>query len=139
MAGQLTMPTDAVTAELRHWAREPFALGTGNCGLSVLGYAERVREATVRRGRGLVGRRSAARLMRSPERFVLVAAALMARLGCPETDAPLRGDVGLIDLPAGLTAAICLGDGDWAARGPRSTVIGPATAEIAWSVRCPQR
>ena len=148
MAG-LLIPADqdAVVAELRRWASAPFDLAADNCGLAVLAFAERAMGRSLRRGRGLVGARTASRLMRRPDEFLAISAAAMRRLGCAEIEAPTRGDVGLVDLPAGLTACICLGpaaapggagEGQsmWAARGDRAAVLMPATALMAWRVPC---
>lgn len=142
MAGLLTPAdpaTDLVTAELRRWAFEPFDLASENCGLSVLGYAERATGRAASRV-GLEGARAATEAMRTREAFIAMALGAMRELGLVETNAPVRGDVGLVEMPwiTSLVAAICVGR-DWAARGDREVVIGPAEMVIAWRVPCPRR
>lgn len=139
MAGLLSRPgLDPVAAELRRWATAPFDLARDNCGLSVLAFAERMSGRVLGRGRGIAGARAAARLIADPAAFVAVSSALMRRLGAAETDAPARGDVGLVELPAGLTAAICVDAGRWAARGDRAVVIQRAEPLVAWRLACPR-
>lgn len=126
---------DAVAVELHRWASEPFDW----CALSVLAYVERVRRRKLRPRPRVAGKVSAARTARSVERFGTIAADAMKRLGCARTTAPLRGDVGLVDLPgSGLTAAICTGQ-LWAARGDHAVVFTAAVPVVAWRVRCHRR
>ena len=140
MAGLLARPpaaapvgADPVAAELRRWAAEPFDLARDNCGLAVLAYAERATGRTLPR-KGLTGTRTAAWAMKQPKNFAGIAIASMARLGCAATSEPERGDVGLVDLPGGLTACLCVDRGRWAARMERGVVIQPAEPRQAWRV-----
>jgi hypothetical protein len=150
MAGLVTAsraivaPADAVAVELRRWASTPFDWARDNCGLAVLGYAERVRRRLVRprpRFRGKVG---AGLMLERLGGFEGYCTWAMAQIGCPVTDAPVRGDVALVDLPgSGLTACICLGTASsgamWAARGDSAVVIEPAAPLKAWRVTCPRQ
>lgn len=138
MAGLLIPAIDPVVQELRRWAREPFDIVTDNCGISVLTYVGRVTGRPVPLWLKAFGRLGVARLMDRDAAFIDAAGRALTQMGCDETDAPRHGDVGLVDLPTGLTAAICLGD-LWAARGVAEAVIGPATHRIAWGVSCPAR
>ncbi len=127
---------DPVTIELRRWATEPFAW----CALSVLDYVERVERRRLR-PRPRLSRFTALRVARTPERFAALCHDAMSRLGMRSTVAPIRGDVGLVHLTAGLTAAICVGGAGaglpmWAARGDRSVVIQAARPVQAWRVAC---
>jgi hypothetical protein len=140
MAGLLSPAVeDAVTATLREWASKPFDLGNANCGLSVLAYAERAIGVAPLPAPRTVSAASWARLMRRPTAMTAYCRAIMAELGCAETCAPDRGDVGLIAIANGLTAALCLGNGMWAARGLRSVVMQPAGHAVAWRVTCRTR
>lgn len=128
----------AVAAELHRWAAEPFDLGRANCGLSVLAYVARVTGAPMPAWLYSFGRRGAARLMRDDARFEAVAARALAEMGCPATEAPVHGDVALVDLPgSGLTACIRAGT-LWAARGECSAELGPGRMRRAWRVACPR-
>lgn len=130
---------DAVTETLRRWAREPFDVLTANCGLSVLDYAERATaNAPLVRPRALT-RRDVRRLIARPHVFEAYCGAILADLGLTPTLLPGRGDIGLIELANGLTAALCLGDGCWAARGLRGVVMQPAPFRRAWGVQCRTR
>lgn len=146
MAGLVTLaalPRDAdpVAAELRRWASEPFDW----CALCVLDYVERVRGRALRPRPIVRGRVAIARITRSPQRFEALCGDAMRRLGCPPTDTPGRGDVGLVKLASGLTAAICLdawggaGPQLWAARGDGTVVMQPAEPVRAWEVACPRQ
>lgn len=140
MAG-LLIPADCdpVAAELRRWASTPFDWRTDNCGLSVLFYVEQT-VARLLQPRPLVkGRRHAARMVRRAGGFQALCAGAMARLGCAPTDVPARGDVGLVELASGLTAAICLGGDAWAARGDHAAVIEHVEPVAAWRVVCHRR
>ncbi len=127
---------DAVTRALRRWAAEPFDRVRDNCGLAVLRYVE---EAVARRlfpPPAYTSWLGALRMLKRAGGYALYCDWAMGRLGCPPTLAPRRGDVGLIELSGGLTAAICLGRGMWGARGDRAVVIEAAEAETAWRVPC---
>lgn len=140
MAGLLsaTASVDAVSAELRRWAREPFDEVTRNCALSVLSYVEGISGRHLPLGARLFTRRRQRELLRAHGGLRGLSRWALPQLGCVETGVPVRGDVGLVELPGGLTAAICLGD-QWAVRGDRAAIIMPATAAIAWRVPCPKR
>lgn len=139
MAGLLipAAPIDAVAAELRRWAREPFDAVSRNCALSVLSYVEGVTGQHLPVGARLFTRRRQQELLRAHGRLEGLARWALQQLGCAETSAPVRGDVGLVELAGGPTAAICLGD-SWAARGDRAVVVEQAEPLAAWRVRCPR-
>ncbi|WP_432769816.1 MAG: hypothetical protein HEQ22_03450 [Sphingopyxis sp.] len=145
MAGLLTTAApigapDAVAAEIHRWAAEPFDLGDGNCGLSVIDYVARATGQPAPHWLRRLGRRGAARLMRDDARFERVASAALAAMQCSGTDSPVRGDVALVLLAgSGLTACICASSangGLWAARGDRAAVLARGTVRKAWRVRC---
>lgn len=130
---------DAVAAELRIWAREPFDRRSANCALSVLSYVERATGSARLRWPRLLAARAWPKVWERPDRLEAVALQALEQLGCRETLAPQRGDVGLIEQANGLTAAICVGRGHWAARSAAGVVIEPDVALIAWRVRCRRR
>jgi len=145
VAGLLTSSAaakpDAVALELQRWAREPFDPVTANCGLSILDYAERITGGVVNPSPRHLNGFAMLALAADPDQFLDYASWILAQLGCAITEKPVRGDVGLADLAgSGLTAALCLGDGQWAARMAHGLAIGPAPARRAWEVRrCPKR
>lgn len=137
MAGLL----DPVSAELRLWASAPFIDGETDCALSVLAYVERVTGRQLSPRPRYAGKLGGERFLRRRGGFEAYGTWAMAQLGCPRTDAPQRGDVGLIDLPgSGVAACLCLGPAPavtgamWAARAHYETVIAPMTALAAWRV-----
>ncbi|MEP9402030.1 DUF6950 family protein [Sphingomonas silueang] len=137
MAGLLT-GDDAVAAELRRWASEPFGWAEANCVLSVLDYVERVTGRRLAMRPALSGRRSARRFVQAAGGMVAMAGRAMASLDCPRTDDPRRGDVGVIDMGGMLVAAIRTGR-LWAARGRRDVVFAASPALAAWRVECPRQ
>lgn len=146
MAGLLT-PSDKAAAATRLglvtdqtlmlWSALPFVWGASDCFLSVLDHAEEV-----------IGRRypdrpryrsalEAQRILKRHGGFQAYCELVFARLGLEATEQPVRGDVGLVDIPGtGLTACVCLGN-SWAARGEGSFTMVQAPAVIAWSVMTP--
>lgn len=142
MAGFLTpppSPADPVSAELRRWASSPFDAARDNCGLAVLAYVERVCGQALSPALPARSYLAARLAILRAGGFAAYAGAIMARMGCPATDRPRRGDVALADLPSGEAAVIVLGDGMVAARGDHRVVICPATPTAAWRVSCPRR
>lgn len=138
-AGTIRVPyPDPVAAELRRWARAPFDLARANCGLSVLRYVARMTGVPVPAWLGAIGRAGALRLMADDAAFVATASRALDEMGCPPIDEPRRGDIALVRMPAGLTAAICTGP-LWAARGDRFVVVQAADAIASWGVTCPRR
>ncbi|WP_034157931.1 DUF6950 family protein [Sphingomonas sp. ERG5] len=140
-------PVDAVAGVLRRWASEPFDWATDNCGLAVLAYVERARGLVFTPPLIFTGKVDALRFILASGGLETVCATVFGQLGCPATDAPRRGDVGLVDLAAGPTVAICVGHVDaivggqvlehrslWAAKGDYEVVIVPARPIAAWSV-----
>jgi hypothetical protein len=138
---------DAVAAELQLWASAPFDPRRANCGLSVAAYVARATGQRVPAWLTLIGWFGVGRLTRDARAFGRVAARAMAELGCRDTSDIQRGDVALVDLPGGVTAAICTraaavaGDGPlWAARGDGAVVIGRAEGVVrAWRLPCPRQ
>ena len=140
MAGLLT---DPVAAELRRWASEPFVWGSADCGTSLLDYAERVTGRRFEARPSYSNQFGAARVVREAGGFIPLCDEAMEQLGCSRTTAPVRGDVGLADLPgSGLTACLCLG-ALWAARAMFEVVIAPMAPIPAWRVQggheCPRQ
>lgn len=147
MAGLLT-PSDKVTAAtqlglvtdqtLMLWSALPFVWGASDCFLSILDHVE---EAIGRRFADRPRYRSALeanRILRRHGGFQAYCELVFARLGLEATDKPVRGDVGLVDIPGtGLTACLCLGS-SWAARGEGSFTMVQAPAVIAWRVIAPR-
>lgn len=144
MAGLLTSPAyvaDPVAAELRLWARETGGDRRAICALSILDYLERVLGLALKPSPRLLGSDRLAAIWRRPGRFEAFALWAMRQLGCPATEAPARGDVGLVDLPGtGLTACLCTGSAVrprermWAARTAEGVIIQPGSAVLAWMV-----
>lgn len=138
MAGLLSQPpADAVAAELRRWASEPFVWGRTDCGLSILAYAERIRGQRFSPWPAYRNARGAYSMLARAGGYIAYFVETLGAIGCPETDEPGLGDVGLVELDTGLTACLCLGD-SWAARGAREIIILPAEAIVACEVRCPR-
>lgn len=138
MAGLLT-PPDHVAAELRRWAADPFDPVRDNCGMSVLRYVERVLDRRLSPAPRFTTDAGAALMLERAGGFRAYCAWALARLGCPHTDAPGRGDVGLAELERGLTAVIALDSRRIAARAGQAVVIRQATLVVAWGVRCHRR
>lgn len=130
---------DPVADELRLWARDLPCDRRAVCALSVLAYVERCRQRHLRPSPRLLKPVALAAIWIRPGALERFARWAMAQLGCDETDAPLRGDVGLIAIADRPTAAICVGRERWAARGERGVVIQPAPVLAAWRVACPRR
>lgn len=130
-------PFDMVAAELRRWARLPFIWGKTDCWLSVTAYVERLTGKNLPHP-GHHSALDAARILRAAGGYAEYCRRAMEVLGCPPTEKPQRGDVGLVDIPGiGLTFCICLG-ALWAARGDRRLIIMPASHVLAWEVSCPR-
>lgn len=130
---------DPVIATLMEWASRPFAWGSADCALSVLHYAERVCGRRLEPAPVYSGERGARRYALRRGGFLAVFRDSVEAIGCLRVPAPVRGDIGMIELDQiGLTAALCLGE-KWAARGDGEVFILPATPVIAWRVPCPQR
>lgn len=120
------------------WSALPFVWGATDCFLSILDHVETVigrRFADRPRYRTAL---EANRILRRHGGFQAYCELVFARLGLKTTDAPVRGDVGLVDIPGtGLTACLCLGK-SWGARGEGSFTMVQAEAAIAWRVTVPQ-
>lgn len=128
---------DPVAAELRRWARSSFVWGKTDCGLSILAYAERVRGQRLSPWPRYATALGAMRMLRAAGGYPAYFVWAMGKIGCPVTDRPRRGDVGLVELPSGLTACLCLGT-LWAARASRGIVMVPASPVVACEVSCPR-
>lgn len=154
MAGLLTPatgwddPADPVTVTVHGWASTPFVWGGDDCGFSVLRHVERVtgqlladiRPDLVPRYATAIGAR---RVARRRGGFFAGFGEVMAALGCTKTDEPARGDVGLILIETGLTAALCTGRLQavpdwqrWAARGDGLVVLRSCGSVTAWRLPC---
>lgn len=147
MAGLLTPSAKAAAATrlglvtdqtLMLWSALPFVWGATDCFLSVLDHAEEVmgrRYADRPRYRSAL---EAQRILRQHGGFQAYCELVFARFGLAVTETPVRGDIGLVDIPdTGLTACLCLGS-SWAARGEGSFTLVQAPAVIAWSVVPPK-
>ncbi len=146
MAGLLSH--DSVAETIARWAAEPFTWAA-NCGRSVLDHVERVTGRMLEPAPACDSKAAALRLVLAAGGMEALCADAMAQLGCPPTDFPRRGDVGLVDLAGGVTAAICVARiaveaagqaiGErllWAARGDHLIVIEAAWPIRAWRVAC---
>ena len=134
MAG-LLIGQDAVSAELRLWAQTAFAWGQRDCLLSIVHYVARVTGRTVPDWPRYSSGAGAARILRRHGGLEPYAAMVMAGMGCRRTIWPVRGDVGLINVPgSGLGACLSLGR-QWAMRGPDGVVITSVIGRVtAWAV-----
>ncbi|WP_447727284.1 DUF6950 family protein [Sphingomonas koreensis] len=148
---------DPVAAELRRWASEPFDWRDANCGLSVLDYVERQVDLRLAARPRFDSKAAALRHVLAAGGMLSLCGEAMARLCCPPTELPERGDVGVVALAGGETAAICVARIDlriegqaaastaigrrwvWAARGDRAVVIERAEPVASWRVRCLKR
>ncbi len=135
MAGVL-ISADPVDLALRRWAREPFEYGTSDCTLSVFRY--------IAEGWGQSGpiARWAGRYRDEPGAQAILRGRggplrafqdEMASIRARRSKAPQRGAVGLIrDVDTRLVAALCTGDGWWAARSRQGFAAFRVEALIAY-------
>lgn len=133
---------DPVSMTLRRWAAEPFVWGLSDCALSVLHHAERVCGKRLEPAPVYSGELGAWRYARRRGGFLAVFSASVEAIGCVRVDTPLRGDIGMVEMPVmGLTAALCVNGfpraQSWAMRGEREIAILPVTPVIVWRVPCP--
>lgn len=125
---------DAVSAEVRLWAQTRFGWGTSDCLLSIVRYVVDVKRRPMPHWPRYSTGAGAARILHRHGGLQAYTGKVLALLGCRPTQWPVRGDVGLIDLPgSGLTACLCLGD-KWAARGMDGLVIIDLPPQAAWAV-----
>lgn len=136
-------PTDPVLETVQRWAAEPFVWGTSDCALSVLGHTERVLGKRLDPPPRYSGELGARRYALRRGGFQAVFAASVEAVGCVPTAEPVRGDIGMIDVPeVGLTAVLCVSARShgrpprWAARGDGMVALIEAEPVIAWSVPC---
>lgn len=140
MAGLLTagaLREAAIADTLKAWASRPWDWPRTNCGVSVLAYVETVRGRCLAPSPHGLGEVSTGRMLARAGGFEAYCAGAMEQLGCRPTETPARGDVGLVELPSGLTACLCLGP-SWAARGDGEVVTWTGPAARAWRVECPR-
>ena len=130
----------ALAATLQRWAREPFRLLEANCAFSVLEYVEAL---TARRADpDPRARFNPAAVVRVKGALEAACSEVMQGLGWTPVENEARGDVGLVELPDGLTACICVAPQvgtslpSWVARAPRGFVDQPARAAVAWRMPC---
>lgn len=133
MAGVLG---DAVDQALRRWARELFEYGTSDCALSVFRYIAEgwgdPRPVARWAGRYMSeeGARQALRTRGGPLRAFQDE---MVSIGARRTKTPQRGTVGLVrDAEGQLVAALCTGDGWWAARTTAGFAVFRTTAILSY-------
>ncbi|MED5546207.1 MAG: hypothetical protein VYD90_13235 [Pseudomonadota bacterium] len=145
MAGLLTpaaaRSSDAVAHELRHWSTLPFVDGETDCGLSVIAYVEKVSGRVLKPRPRYAGKLGGQRFLKRRGGFVAFGDWALGQLGCARCTQPVRGDVGLVDLPgSGLTACLCLGmtaaadQPWWAARAHFEVVVIAQAPVAAWRV-----
>jgi hypothetical protein len=125
---------DLVAATVRLWAQSSFAWGNRDCLVSVVRYvAEATGQPMPRWPRYSTGP-AALRILRRHGGLHGYAAMVLERLGCTRTEFPVRGDVGILDIPGtGPTTSLCLG-GKWAARGQDGVVMIEYTHEACWAL-----
>jgi hypothetical protein len=114
---------------------EPFVWGERDCALWAASWVAAKRgvdPAVAWRGRyhSALG---CARLVRASGGLQAAIARDMERAGFETTAAPQPGDVGLVDTPAGVAAAIKTARG-WAWKGKVGVTVHPLQHLIAWSV-----
>lgn len=125
---------DALNATLREWARTRFAWGTADCLLSVVRYVADAKRLPMPKWPQYSSGAGALRILQRHGGLEAYADKRLGELGCKRTQWPVRGDVGLIDLPgSGPTACLCTG-AKWAARGFDQLVIVDMAPEAAWAV-----
>ena len=137
----MTYTMTPLFAELHRWARLPFIWGESDCALVVCDWVHAVRGvdpgASLRFAYGTAGE-----LQRLTGFFtdpLGVVTPLMVAAGLLKTDAPSRGDVGMLLRPrapgnATPHAALCLGD-VWAVKSETGvTAYRPTKILRAWSV-----
>ncbi len=123
-------------AFLEDAAAKPFRDGERDCALQT---ADWVRVVTgIETAAHLRGRYSTAlgreRLLRRLGGLKAVMTDCAARAGLRSTANPVRGDVGLIDLPGGMTVSgICLGE-RWSVASSQGQFVSRAVVRKAWSV-----
>lgn len=129
---------DAVTETLRRWASTRLVWGESDCAMSVFIYLADHHGVTGPRDRWRgryhdeAGAKAHMRALGGPVR-AFQAEALHA--GLTRTHAPRSGDVGLVrDGDRRLVAAICLGDGRWAARVARGFCVCAFDHIVAYRV-----
>jgi hypothetical protein len=145
MAGLLTSPVrrpadqlvngDLVAATVRLWAQSDFAWGSRDCLVSVVRYVAEATGQPMPKWPRYASGPAALRILRRHGGLEGYAAMVLERLGCTRTDFPVRGDVGILDIPGtGLTACLCLG-GAWAARGQHGVAMISLEADACWAVK----
>lgn len=130
------MTTEAeLAAFLRDGASQPFAWGVCDCCLWATGWvAERTGIDPAPDLRGAYATElGAARHVAREGGFLEMWRMRMARAGFAETDDPQMGDVGVVRLSSGLTAAVRTRIG-WATKGQAGIVVTPGVAAVAWRV-----
>jgi hypothetical protein len=126
---------DVLTEMLKRLARERFVWGETDCGMSVLRYLSELYGDFSLLGRYRYGSEEEARAF-GPLADLAEAAA--RHFGLKETDAPARGDVGLLALPVGTTCCLHAGS-RWTAPAPRGVAAFKGGRLIkAWRVPCPK-
>lgn len=130
------MTDDVVARQLRRWAKTAFAWGHMDCALAIADY---VHEVTGRDGaadlRGRYGSRDEAERDCGLSFGLLpVVARCAAVVGLVRTDAPMRGDIGVLKLRHVEMAGLFLGH-RWAIKSPEGVIYLDRVAVIAsWSV-----
>lgn len=142
MAGLLSEPVpmeQALSATFRRWAREPFRMQSANCAFSVLDYAEAV---SGRRADPDPRQLFQTEPLKIDGPMLGACVSVIEELGWERVEEERRGDVGLVQLPDGLTACICaapqVGESlpSWVARRPRGFASLLVTAEMVWRAPC---
>lgn len=131
---------DILAKHLRIWATTEFAWGRSDCAIVLADYVQDLRgvdgAAHLRgRYRTRAGCNRVSGFIRRG--LVAVVGECAAKAGLPASEAPQRGDIGVLQVTAAAFAgAICLGGDRWALKSPEGlmTVTRPKVV-AAWSVQ----
>lgn len=126
--------SDVTAQTLVVWASLPFIWGATDCFLSVLDHVETATGCQYHDRPRYRTALQAERILKRHGGFRPYCEIVFGTIGLITTDDPVRGDVGLVDIPGtGLTACLCLGR-SWAARGDGDVTIAQMRPEVAWRV-----
>jgi hypothetical protein len=144
MTNNCSASDDLVKRTLRLWARTRFEWGVSDCMLAVADYVNAIvgGDCAARYRGKYKTARQCMRVSRFHEDAVRPMRLCFGGAGLSETNAPKRGDVGVIEIlsdrGAVMNGGICLGD-QWAIRAETGVIITrPLRVVAAWNVPCPQ-
>lgn len=132
MARFLAFEREAILSRtIREWAR--FGCDAYPCGLEVWRYVNAISNRPADPLPDHTSRKAMLELLQQEGGLEAYARRLMLSIGWKEVLEPMRGDVGVVDLPGmGLTCAISLGS-KWMAKGPHRVLTVAAPHVAAWS------